>query len=209
MPVGMRRSQLTGLAISVLSGLVLFSQGTLQSARVTKEGRMRLELNEIEPLARGLAGGPLSPIRVELETESKQSDLSAGLKFLVIFTNNGHETVELQDPDDAIQVELLDDRGWPIRIPTRPPAALINTREGPGPQKNAPRVLTMQPGEQHRVPIQIREVQTKERSQKVYLSRGTYTARVRVLLLAADPALERSRSYRKLESEQISIEFGR
>lgn len=167
---------------------------------------MRLELHETEPLTAGR--NSQDAIRVELETDLKQPDVSGGLRFVVIFTNTGRETVKLQDPDDAIQVELLNDKGWPVRLRTPPPAALINAGEGLESHKNAPRVLNLLPGQQHRATVQIREIQTEDPSKTGPLTRGKYTARVRALLLAADPALQRERSYRKLESEQITVEFG-
>jgi hypothetical protein len=200
---GNMRNQVVRLATLIVSGAVAFSQGARHS---DKGGKVQLELRETEPLTSG--DTLLSPIRVELETEAKQPDVSAGLRFVTIFTNTGRGTVQMQDPDDAIQVELVDEKGWPVRHPTRPPAAFVNTSRGPGPRQNAPRVLNLQPGEPHRVTIQIREMQTEDSSRKAPLPRGKYTARVRALLLAVDPALARERSYRKLESERVTIEFG-
>lgn len=168
---------------------------------------MRLELHETQDSGAAPAGNPLKAIRVELEAESKQSG-AVGLRFLLIFTNTGSGAVHVQDPDDAIQVELVDDKGWPVRLPSAAPAALINTRTAPGPHKNPPKLLTLEPGGQHRAPIQIREVETGEPVKRVPLAPGTYTARLRVLLVAADPTLERERSYRKLESQRLKIDVG-
>jgi len=167
---------------------------------------MRVELHETEPL--NAQGNPLTPIRVELETEEEQPDTAAGLKLVITFTNTGKQTVKIQNPDDSIQLLLQNDKGWPVRVPTPPPRAFINRSEDREGHKNAPQLLSLQPGEQHRATMQIRETEAEDHSEKGPLPPSRYKAQLRVLLIAADSNLERERSYRKLESQQITVDYG-
>ena len=170
---------------------------------------MPLELHETEPLAQNRSEASLSSIRVELEMESQQRNAATGLTLAVVVVNTGAETVDLQRPDDAVQVELLDASGSPVIVPTRPPDALVNQRRKPGPRPNAPSILNLAPGRSHRVLMTIREVKHGADPAEIRpLSAGDYRLRVRVLLLAADPNLDREFSYRVLVSDWVPIQLG-
>ncbi len=172
-----------------------------------KKDEVRLELHQIDPDST-TADNPLSHLYVELVTENNQRDTSMGLIFVIAFKNRGRTAVEIQDPDDMVQLDLLDSQGRPVRIPGRPPNALINQRVEGQIHSNAPRTLSIQPGREHKTSLAVREMQGLEPSSTAPLPRGTYTAQVRVLLLTIDPKLGHKESYRALESAPVSIKFG-
>jgi hypothetical protein len=167
---------------------------------------MRLELHETEPLLPDPADHPLSGVRVALEAESRHPDTSAGLAFTVVLVNSGATPVSMQQPDDAIQVSVVDDRGSPVPVVTPPPAALINTRRRPGPYPNAPRIVVIEPGAEHRAVLAIHEVRADGRT--VPLAPGRYRVRLKVLLLAAGRDLAREHSYRLFESDEFVVHHG-
>lgn len=168
---------------------------------------MRLPLREIERETPAVNPHPLESIRAELEMESAQRVSPDGLQSTVIFTNTGRESVELQVPDDSIQVMLLDERGLPVVVPSKP-RALVNTRgRSTDPYPNAPRRLRLEPAQDHRAAIAIREVQSGTGPTRGPLPPGRYQIKVDVLLLSLDPDAERARSYRRFASELVRVEW--
>jgi hypothetical protein len=168
---------------------------------------VRLPLREIEREAPAVTPDPLASITAALEVETRQRVSNEGLALTVIVTNSGRESVELQDPDDNIQVSLLDEQGLPVVVPIKP-RALVNTRgRSTDPNPNAPRRLRLEPGDEHRATIVVREGQSSDRATRGPLPPGTYRIQVDVLLLSLDPDLEQARAYRRLVSDRVEIEW--
>jgi hypothetical protein len=167
---------------------------------------LQVELKETEPLHPNPAENPLSRIKIVMEAESRQ-DISEGLKFFFVFSNIGDKTVEFQNPHDGIHLSLHDEEGWPVRFPGRRSSARINTRERPGPHPNAPVIQKLEPGQQYATGLVVRH-RVADGPTTIDLAPGKYKATAKVLLLAADPNLDREHAYRVLTSDEIVIEFG-
>lgn len=59
-----------------------------------------------------------------LAADPDQSE-SAGLRATFILANHGDHTIELQNPLEMLQWQLLDERGAPLPLPQRPPNLLV------------------------------------------------------------------------------------
>ncbi len=174
-----------------------------------KGAEVRYELRHVEPLNLSAKGNPLIDLHVELMTEETQHDTSAGLRFVVSFKNVGSEGIQIRYPDDMVQLNLLNEEGKPVRFPTHAPSALVNTRERNAIRPNAPRLLKIEPGQEHRTTQTVREMRNDKSPTTTPLPPGRYTAQIRVLLLTANPKLEHEQSYRVLESPPVSVDFGK
>lgn len=170
---------------------------------------MRIELHVTEPLKSDAGSNSLDSIRVVLETESRQRDRNAGLSVAVELTNTSAKAIQLQKPDDSIQIEVLDEQGRPVDIPRPPPAALVNTRRRAGPHPNEPEIITLDPAAHYWATLVVREIRISSAPERnAPLSPGAYQIRLKVLLLAADPNLAYEQSFRVLHSDRFWVKFG-
>jgi hypothetical protein len=170
---------------------------------------MQLELHQTQLAAGDRERGPLSAICVLLETAARQPDIAAGLSFTVTLVNAGAVDVQLQKPDDSIQIEMLDAAGRPVEIPRPPPAALINDKSRPGPHPNAPEIVALKPGAQYLTVLVAKERRAAPgQARAVPLAPGAYRVRIKVLLLPADPGLAPEHAARVLQSDRFLVQFG-
>ena len=95
------------------------------------------------------SSGPLAYLQVIVEIDERQHDLARGLSATVVITNSGVDPIEIVNPALLAKIDLSTADGRDLEVVRTAPS--IETR-------GVPVMVKLEPGEEHRVPVFVREV---------------------------------------------------
>jgi hypothetical protein len=67
---------------------------------------------------------PFAKLSVVFDSKRVQPSASGGISFWLTVSNGSKQVLQMQSPLEALQISLLDSKGWPVRLP---PASLPRT----------------------------------------------------------------------------------
>jgi len=141
---------------------------------------------------------PLSIIVVSMRAKKIQQ-APDGLAVSLVLTNPGSQIIQIRDPEDTTNLEILDDNGWPVKVPRHAPSILIHTVRKPG-DSEMPRSIRVNPGEDRSFVFRVRTISAPSRDsaaigshdKTISIPPGTYRVKMRTLLLEASGMKTRS-----------------
>jgi hypothetical protein len=90
------------------------------------------ELKEIDSSltpSRKSLGDALAGVKLSVKVLKKQQP-GKGISLIVVVENTSPKNTKLANPMDSLQIIILDEEGWPLKLPVgRPPRVLINTKD--------------------------------------------------------------------------------
>ena len=199
------RSILTMLAMIAVCGV-----GPMSAQQ--PEANLRLRLTTMAGTPRTATAAALEAIDARVELASVQP-AGRGLRLTVVLINAGAEPVRFLDPEDATSVLLLDASGFPVEVPRRIPRVLDEGARRPGEAPpEEPKVITLAPGKEYRLPIVITEVLPPSKpgeSRKAQpIAAGTYKVKVTATLAGEPPAEGTAPSRTVSTAEPFTVHLG-
>jgi hypothetical protein len=200
----MRQKIMLAVAAILMSGGMMSGQ--------TKEVNLRLPLRDLPGSTAAAGAEVLQPIEGRVETATVQQT-NAGIHVGILLINTGSEPVAFVDPAETTSVLLLDREGWPLELPRSMPSGLddrARRRDEPAPA--APKIITLRPGDSHRIDVAITEVLAPHRDGElrkgVPIKPGVYQATVIVTLAGTGKTENDLPPARTLQSEKFTIHLG-
>jgi len=124
---------LSRLPLIVVAAALFFCGRPVQGEKTPNVTKGTLKDISGRPAAKSLAS-----FSVVLDVEPKQIRRDAGVVASIAITNSGKSQQTLVNPFELIQFQLTDDKGFPIKLATKPPAMLVHRATNEGWRVNNP-----------------------------------------------------------------------
>src|SRR5215831_19276479 len=167
-----------------ISIVIIFSSSILAEEQTSMTSKVRVQLQERSRKPSDELG-LLSHVSVFLEANQFQPNVAQGIELVMEIVNERTDTISIRDPIDFSQLMILNEEGWPIKLPLVERRVFTNIRGRPGepdPNKIQPEI-DIAPGERHRLIFRVQQIVVEGAITPI--PAGRYKLSVRTILIPA------------------------